>query len=222
MELELLTTGDESPTLYNSELNETYHSRHGARQESEHVYIASGLDELKHKSKIRVFEMGFGTGLNILLANNFAVRNDIHLDITTIELFPLEEKIWRKLDYSHTPEEKSTFIQLHEASWEEQLQVTPQILLHKRKMGLEELEYEKAFDILFFDAFGPDKQPHLWTPEVFSKLYKALDDNGVLVTYSAKGQVRRDLQSVGFNVERIPGPPGKREMLRAKRLERTS
>lgn len=218
MKLEVLTTGDQSPTLFNEELNETYHSRHGARQESEHVYIASGLDKLTHLNSIRVFEMGFGTGLNILLAHQFAQKHKIVLDVTTIELFPLEKEVWSQLDFSINPEEKEVFSHLHELPWEQSQQVNPLFSLLKRKIALADIEYTNSFDILFFDAFGPDKQPHLWTPEIFTLLFNALDQNGILVTYSAKGQVRRDLQSVGFEVERIPGPPGKREMLRAKKV----
>ena len=218
MKLEILTTGDQSPTLYNEELNETYHSRHGARQESEHVYIASGLDELVHLDTIRVFEMGFGTGLNILLAHQFARKQQTRLELTSIELFPLEKEVWSQLDFSINQEEKEVFSQLHELPWEQNQELSPLFSLLKRKTALADIEYANAFDILFFDAFGPDKQPHLWTPEIFTLLYNALDQNGIMVTYSAKGQVRRDLQSVGFEVERIPGPPGKREMLRARKI----
>ena len=218
MKLEVLTTGDQSPTLYNEELNETYHSRHGARQESEHVYIASGLDELVHLDTIRVFEMGFGTGLNILLAHQFAQKHQARVEVTSIELFPLDKEVWSQLDFSINEEEKSVFTQLHELPWEQSQEVNPLFSLLKRKMALADIEYTNAFDILFFDAFGPDKQPHLWTPEIFTLLYNSLDKNGIMVTYSAKGQVRRDLQSVGFEVERIPGPPGKREMLRARKI----
>lgn len=218
MKLEVLTTGDQSPTLYNEELNETYHSRHGARQESEHVYIASGLDELTHLNSIRVFEMGFGTGLNILLAHQFSQKHKIALEVTTIELFPLDKEVWSQLDFSVNIEEKEMFSQLHELPWEEKNVLNSSFSLLKRKLALADIPYQNAFDIIFFDAFGPDKQPDLWTPEIFTLLFNALDQNGVLVTYSAKGQVRRDLQSVGFEVERIPGPPGKREMLRAKKV----
>lgn len=217
MKLAFLITGDKSPTLYNEALNETYHSRHGARQESEHVYIVSGLDVLIHKDTIRVFEMGFGTGLNILLAHQFAGKHQKRVDVTSIELHPLEKEIWSQLDFSKNTEEKEVFTQLHEMIWEEREELGNLFSLEKRKIGLEDISYKKEFDIIFFDAFGPDKQPQLWTPEIFQLLLDSLDTNGVLVTYSAKGQVRRDLQSVGFEVERIPGPPGKREMLRARK-----
>ena len=217
MKLKFITTGDNSPTLYNEELNETYHSRHGARQESEHVYIHSGLTELKNLNTVRVFEMGFGTGLNILLTHEYAALNHQKIDVTSIELFPLEEEIWANLDYSINTSEKETFIKLHQLPWEKRGAIGDHITLLKEKVSLEDIQYENDFDIIYYDAFGPDKQPHLWTPTIFSKLYKLLDYNGILVTYSAKGQVRRDLVSAGFEVERIQGPPGKREMLRARK-----
>lgn len=217
MKLEFIVTGDNSPSLFNPELNETYHSRHGARQESQHVYIKSGLNELTHLSKIRVFEMGFGTGLNILLANNFANLHGIHIEVTSIELFPLPLSITKQLSFSESQQEQEVFESLHCADWEKKANIDKHLTLVKRKMSLEEVCFTAAFDIVFFDAFGPDKQPHLWTPEVFEKLFQLLDEDGLLVTYSAKGQVRRDMQSVGFTVERIQGPPGKREMLRARK-----
>ncbi|MFT4754937.1 MAG: tRNA U34 5-methylaminomethyl-2-thiouridine-forming methyltransferase MnmC [Salibacteraceae bacterium] len=217
MKLEFITTGDNSPSLYNEALNETYHSRHGARQESEHVYIKSGLNELQHLAHIRVFEMGFGTGLNILLTHGFSELHNTKIEITSIELYPLGKEIWSQLDYSVNPNEKNVFRKLQELSWEERGVVSDNMTLLKRKVGLEDIQYQNEFDIIFYDAFGPDKQPHLWTPAIFSKLYNLLDKNGVFVTYSAKGQVRRDLVSAGFEVERIQGPPGKREMLRARK-----
>ncbi len=217
MKLEFLTTGDKSPTLFNRALNETYHSRHGARQESEHVYVISGLDELLHLDTIRVFEMGFGTGLNILLAHQFSELHQKKLDVTSIELYPLDKEIWSQLDFSKSAVEKEVFTKLHQFPWEKRSVLGTYFSLEKRNMGLEDIRYQSEFDIIFFDAFGPDKQPHLWTPDVFQLLFDSLDTNGILVTYSAKGQVRRDLQSIGFEVERIQGPPGKREMLRARK-----
>ncbi|MGB0806295.1 MAG: tRNA (5-methylaminomethyl-2-thiouridine)(34)-methyltransferase MnmD [Salibacteraceae bacterium] len=215
MKLDLILTGDNSPSLYNPELNETYHSKHGARQESEHVYIKSGLNELIHLKEVRVFEMGFGTGLNILLSNNFANQHNKKVTVTSIEAYPLNHEITEKLNYANSAIEQSIFDKLHLAPWEEKTQIDSFLSLTKMNVKLEDVCFTSEFDIVFYDAFGPDKQPHLWTPQIFKKLFELLDDNGILVTYSAKGQVRRDLQSVGFRVERIQGPPGKREMLRA-------
>ena len=217
MDLEFIQTGDNSPTLYHPELNEHYHSTHGAYQESVHVYIKSGLDLFKDKKQISIFEMGFGTGLNVLLAWIFAQENKIQIDLTSIELFPLPKTIWSNLDYYQNEVEKNVFDEMHSRTWEKTHEVSPNFNLTKFKESLLEFNTIKKFDVIFFDAFGPDKQPDLWEIPVFEKLFAMLNPNGILVTYSAKGQVRRNMQAVGFRVERIPGPPGKREMLRARR-----
>ena len=218
MKLEIRITSDNSPTLYNEELNETYHSIHGARQESEHVYIKSGLEEFKNKDEVRIFEMGFGTGLNILLTKNYALTHQLKINVTSIELFPLPEEIWRKLTYPENEIEKSFFEKIHVSEWEKPVVLDADFTLTKLETSLDEVALTNQFDLIYFDAFGPDKQPHLWTIPIFEKLFGMLADGGVFVTYSAKGQVRRDLQTAGFTVERIPGPPGKREMLRGRKL----
>ena len=217
MDLKFVQTGDNSKTLYHSELKEHYHSTHGAYQESVHVYIKSGLDLFKDKKQISVFEMGFGTGLNVLLAWKFAQENHIQIDLTSIELYPLPEEIWSGLDYYQSEEEANVFNELHSSRWEEQKEITSNFCLTKVKTSLLGFETNRKFDVIFFDAFGPDKQPDLWVIPVFEKLFSMMNSNGILVTYSAKGQVRRNMQAAGFTVERIPGPPGKREMLRATR-----
>lgn len=219
MKLRFIETGDRSKTLYHPELNEHYHSTHGAYQESVHVYVKSGLDLFTDKSQIAVFEMGFGTGLNVLLAWLFAQEHKIDVNLTTLELYPLPEKIWQELDYYNNEKEKVVFTKLHSSTWEKENKISSNFCLTKYKISLLEFETEQKFDVLFFDAFGPDKQPDLWVIPVFEKLYSLLKLNGILVTYSAKGQVRRNMQAAGFTVERIPGPPGKREMLRATRKE---
>jgi tRNA U34 5-methylaminomethyl-2-thiouridine-forming methyltransferase MnmC len=215
MSLKIISTSDQSQTLYNDALDETYHSRHGAYQESVHVYITSGLDELKSKKQISVFEMGFGTGLNVLLTQMFAETHEIDIHLTTIELYPLGKEIWSQLEYARTPEERLVYTQLHEAKWEEDTKVSPHFSIRKKKVSLLEFTASAAFDIIYWDAFGPEVQPELWTLEVFQKLFGFLALGGILVTYSAKGQVRRNMVEAGFKVDRLPGPPGKREMLRA-------
>lgn len=217
MDLEIRITKDNSPTLYNEELNETYHSIHGARQESEHVYIKSGLAELTSKKRVDIFEMGFGTGLNVLLTHNFSTDNNLDVNFHSIELFPLGKEVWSKLDYAKNEPEKQFFEAIHKADWETKTQINEHFSLTKEKASLENIQYQSKFDLVYFDAFGPDKQPHLWTTPIFKKLLALLKPGGIMVTYSAKGQVRRDFQEVGFMVERIQGPPGKREMLRCRK-----
>lgn len=215
MKLEVLSTGDKSPTLYNSELDETYHSRHGARQESEHVYIKMGLEYFSNKPEISVFEMGFGTGLNVLLTWGFAQETGVKIDLTTVELYPLPQEIWTALHYAKNQEEQEVFEKLHVIPWEVKNKISETLNVTKIKGALMDIKIESKFDIIYFDAFGPDKQPQLWEPAVFERLYSWLNVGGVLVTYSAKGQVRRDMANAGFIMERLQGPPGKREMLRA-------
>tara|TARA_R110002050_G_scaffold204327_3_gene339783 strand:- start:29130 stop:29786 length:657 start_codon:yes stop_codon:yes gene_type:complete len=214
MKLKIQQTADNSPTLYLSELDETYHSIHGARQESEHVYIQSGLKNFVEKETIRVFEMGFGTGLNVLLTWAFAKENKIIVSVTSTELYPLNESVWSKLTYAKNDEEAAIFRLMHQSNWGELVALDSTISLKKMHCSFLETAIEPSFEVIYFDAFGPDKQPELWTPNVFAKLYDMLTIGGTLVTYAAKGQVRRDMQSVGFRMERILGPPGKREMLR--------
>jgi len=215
MSLKIIPTSDESPTLYNDELDETYHSRHGAYRESVYVYIKMGLDELTHLKNIKVFEMGFGTGLNQLLTWEFAEQHQIKVDVTTIELYPLEEKIWKQLAYYRNEEEKEIYKQLHEAEWEQEHNVSKYLNICKKKTSLFDFNADEVYHIIYWDAFGPEVQPDLWTLEVFQKLYDFLWPEGILVTYSAKGQVRRNMIAAGFEVSKLPGPPGKREMLRA-------
>ena len=217
MGLEIRLTKDNSPTLYNDELNETYHSVHGARQESEHVYIQSGLIEYKDNESVDIFEMGFGTGLNVLLTDNFSTLNNIKVNFHSIELFPLSKEVWSELKYPINNQETEFFNAIHNSKWEENVEIRKGFSLLKEKKSLENIDYSSNFDLVYFDAFGPDKQPHLWTVHIFERLMKLMKPGGVLVTYSAKGQVRRDFQKVGFIVERIQGPPGKREMLRCRK-----
>jgi len=217
MELKLIETGDKSKTLYHLELNEHYHSTHGAYQESVHVYIKSGLDQFVDKPKVSVFEMGFGTGLNVLLSWMFSKEHNKTIDLTTIELYPLRNEIWTQLDYYKNSVQKNVFEKLHQCDWEQPIIIDEHFTFTKHKVSLKEFSTSNKYELIFFDAFGPDKQPELWEIPVFEKLYSILNIGGILVTYSAKGQVRRNMQQAGFTVERIPGPPGKREMLRAKR-----
>ncbi len=215
----IITTKDGSQTLFIPELNENYHSINGALQESMHIYINTGLKLFDKKSEVKIFEVGFGTGLNALVT--YYYRNEIgnKTIFHSVEKYPLTKKEYSTLNYpsiiTSNNELVGVFDKMHSCSWDEITKIDSDFLLKKISGALSDNILENNYHIVYFDAFAPEIQPNLWTVEVFRKMYNALTKNGVLVTYSAKGQVRRNLQSVGFNVERLPGPLGKREMIRA-------
>jgi len=294
-DINLIETSDGSHSLFVPALNETYHSRHGAMQESQWVFIKQGLEyaclnkeprmhefgisntgvtlregAVPERSRLRIHEVGFGTGLNALLAMRWAEEHRVHVHFTTLETHILPMEVVQQLNYSnadlseglmfersreqissqqnpvpersrgqrsreqtpsqqHTvPERGSTaltnhrgqnmrerFLQMHSCPWNKDVAITPHFTLHKAQRRVQDEQAENLFDVVFYDAFGPPTQPEMWTLAIFQRLYAALKSGGIFVTYCAKGQVRRDLQAAGFTVERLPGPPGKREMLRA-------
>ena len=224
MKREIIKTADGSATIYLPQWNEHYHSKHGAVQEAQHVFIKTGLHHFleQHKpQKLSVLEIGFGTGLNALLTLVEAEKKSIQIYYTGVEAYPVLSEELELLEYpSFLTHENAAlaFRKLHEAAWEKKQEISAFFRLKKEKKFFGEITSEEEFDLIYFDAFGPRVQPDLWTEEVFFKMYRALKQHGVLVTYSAKGSVRRALQAVGFVVERLPGPPGKREMLRATKL----
>ncbi|MBI9035270.1 MAG: tRNA (5-methylaminomethyl-2-thiouridine)(34)-methyltransferase MnmD [Bacteroidales bacterium] len=218
MAVKLIKTEDGSHSLFVPELDEHYHSTNGAIQESMHVFINAGLQcVLKHKSVVRIFEVGFGTGLNAILSLQHSQQQMLPMNYTSIEAFPLPDTIYNELNYCEQIDGKlqTQFLSMHQIAWGKDTTINE--LFHLKKINGSFLDYQLSdeFDLIYFDAFGPDKQAELWTQEVFDKCFAMLSANGVLVTYSAKGAVRRSLKAAGFEVERIPGPPGKREMLRA-------
>lgn len=221
MNLTLKLSNDGSHTIYREDIDETYHSIHGAIQEAEHVFIKKGIDYLTKKnilSNINILEIGFGTGLNALLTANYSLDNKQKISYIGIEKHPLDTKIIKKLNYSILIDKvftKKHFDLIHNSEWGKTININKYIALCKIKTTLEELILEENIDLIYYDAFGPKSQPEMWHIDNFYKLYNILSIGGVLVTYCAKGQVRRDLQKVGFDVERLEGPPGKREMLRA-------
>jgi tRNA U34 5-methylaminomethyl-2-thiouridine-forming methyltransferase MnmC len=218
--LEIITTADGSHTLRNPELNETYHSVHGALRESLHVFIDCGLAHCIERHQLRdvsILEVGFGTGLNALLAFQYAVRNKIRIHYTTIEPFPLTEDIWSQLNYTGGDEDRERFRAIHQAQWAETVQLSPDFSLFKAKSSLEQVQLARTYHVIFFDAFAPGKQPELWSLEALAKVITYLKPGGIFVTYSAKGQLKRDLKSLGMTVETLPGPPGKKEMVRGVR-----
>lgn len=213
---ELQETADGSHTLFIPEMDEHYHSVNGAVQESRHVFIEAGL---RHQAKkdITVFEIGFGTGLNAFLTLLDAEENGRKVDYHSVELYPLEPELVQSLNYGNVicPEKKELFQSLHAAPWNETANITNLFTLHKIQGDNNTCPLPEGIDLVYFDAFAPDKQPEMWNQEIFNRLYAHMAEGGILTTYCAKGAVRRMMKEAGYSVERIPGPPGKREMLRA-------
>ncbi len=214
--MELIVTGDGSHTIFVPELNEQYHSVNGAVTESEYVYIEKGFRFCKVKNPT-VFEVGFGTGLNCLLTLAEATRSQRHTKYISIEKYPLEKEMIQKLNYgSLVPGADDFWKKIHFAPWNEATKISEFFTLKKLNADFLDYQFENGdkADVIYFDAFGPDKQPEMWTPAVFSAIFKTTSENGIFVTYSAKGEVRRQLAACGFVMERLPGPPGKNQMLR--------
>lgn len=214
-----MTTADGSTTIHIPEWNEQYHSKHGAIQEAYHVFIKTGFNHLpKDISPIKILEIGFGTGLNALITSLEAKNQSRNVEYCGVEGYPVSQEEMLQLNYATALDHASAeayFQKINEGNWEENFVVHDQFQLIKQEKMFDEIENKKEFDLIYFDAFGARVQPDLWAVSMFQRMYKALKENGVLVTYSAKGSVRRALQEVGFVVERLDGPPGKREMLRA-------
>ncbi|OIR12033.1 tRNA 5-methylaminomethyl-2-thiouridine biosynthesis bifunctional protein MnmC [mine drainage metagenome] len=210
---QVIKTGDGSNSIFIPEMNVAYHSIHGAVQESNHVFIKAGLKPLLHQHQtINIFEMGFGTGLNALLSLQTAVLHQQKINYTTVELFPLTPEEVVELNYAD-----ENFVQLHRCDWEKDMVLNDRFSIHKTNQSLINYSTGKKFNLVYFDAFDPNTQPELWTKEIFEKLFLMMASNGILVTYSSKGNVRRAMLEAGFSVEKIPGPPHKREMIRAKK-----
>ena len=217
MERKVIITADGSSTIYLPEWDEQYHSIHGAIQEAKHVFIKCGLSLFLNK-KVSILEIGFGTGLNSFITFLEASKLNLIIDYVGVEAYPVSEEEIEKLNYVSElkAEEYSTiFSEMHQQEWEIKNEISSKFSLTKRKQFFNEIQDQNKFSLIYFDAFGAQFQPELWTEDIFKLMYLALKKGGVLVTYCAKGSVRRAMQSVGFIVERLPGPPGKREMLRA-------
>lgn len=222
MKRRIITTGDGSKTIQIEEWNEQYHSIHGAINEANHVFIKHGLlffmDNVLdgEGNSISVLEIGFGTGLNAILTLQSSQRFNFPIHYVGVEAYPVDKSEWRQLNYVESlPKDlHSYFNALHELPWNEEHRVSDLFLLEKQQKFFQDIRETETYDLIYFDAFGARVQPELWTESIFKLMFDALKVNGVLVTYSAKGSVRRAMQAVGFEVERLPGPPGKREMLR--------
>ncbi len=221
MKRKIITTADGSKTIYLPEWEEHYHSKHGAIQEAYHVFIKHGLEHVHNSFKptyVSILEIGFGTGLNAIITLHEAEKLQLKIDYTGVEAYPVSEEEIEKLNYTEQLSDKNfkeSFQLLHETSWEERHEITENFSLKKRRQFFSDISDKNRFNLIYFDAFGARVQPELWTEAIFQKMYEAIKPKGILVTYAAKGSVRRAMQAVGFTVERLPGPPGKREMLRA-------
>lgn len=220
MALKIINTSDGSHSIYNDVIHETYHSVHGSINESNHVYINSGLKYFlgqEKKKKVSVLEIGFGTGLNFLLLNNYIQKTEYKVYYHTIEPFPLPEEILKKLNHVTLlgKKTKNIFKTIHQSD-EKDIRIGENIIFKKSKVSLEEVCLEKkSFDIIFFDAFAPSKQPDIWSIQNLSKVYEAMKKNGVLVTYCSSSKFKRSLTDIGFDIEILSGPVGKKEMVRA-------
>ena len=223
MQRNIITTADGSKTIHIQEWDEHYHSIHGAIQEANHVFIKHGLLFFVEKftqQPIKILEIGFGTGLNALLTLLNAKQLNVTVDYVGVEAYPITNQEIEALNYSEqllVNKKDDTFNKLHECTWAENHNITPVFTLTKQKKFFNDIEDKNTYNLIYFDAFGAKVQPELWTEDIFKIMYNALKPDGVLVTYSAKGSVRRAMIAVGFLVEKLPGPPGKREMLRARK-----
>jgi len=218
---QIVKTQDGSNTIFIPEFDETYHSTHGAIQESLHVFVSSGLKFKTELNDINVLEVGFGTGLNALLTFIHSEETNRNIKYTSLEAFPLKWNFVSKLNYIDMIFNGKYFAKykkMHTCCWESFYVISPNFMLRKHNMKLQNVLFENEFDVIYFDAFAPRVQPELWTERVFTSMYLALKPGGVLVTYCAKGSVKRTLTRVGFDLQSIPGPPGKREMSRAIKL----
>ncbi len=220
MKREIINTGDGSTTIHLPEWNEHYHSVHGAIQEARHVFIEMGLKKVlvDNRTDISILEIGFGTGLNALVTWQETQNVPVNIHYSGVEAYPVEEKELEALNYSSeikADNAREIFELLHILPWEQPVELSSNFLIHKQKKFFQDITDIEKYDLVYFDAFGARVQPELWTSVIFSKMFDALVPGGLLVTYAAKGSVRRAMLEVGFRVEKLPGPPGKREMLRA-------
>lgn len=225
MKREIIQTNDGSTTIHLPDWNESYHSKHGAVQEAYHVFIKNGFSlfegteflKIDKTNPIAILEIGFGTGLNAFITFVEAKKTNQVIDYVGVEAYPITLEEAFQMNYVEEIDalESSLFKQIHESNWEEKNKLSEIFLLTKRKQFFQDVKDENAFDLIYFDAFGFRVQPELWSEEIFVSMFKALKANGVLVTYACRTTIKNAMLSAGFSVEKLPGAPGKREMLRA-------
>jgi len=216
---DLIITEDGSHTLFVPAIDECYHSTHGAVQESKHIFIEAALKQCT-KTEIRVLEIGFGTGLNAFLTMIEAERSDKKIHYTSLEKYPVEVRKALQLNYPEAfpAVSRESFELLHTSVWGEEVQIGSNFWLTKTEADFTQFNFNEMFDVVYFDAFSPEKQPEMWSVELFEKIFIQCNPGAALTTYCAKGVVRRAMQSAGFQVERLPGPPGKRQILRSTKI----
>ena len=217
----IFTTQDGSHTIIAEKFGVSYHSKYGAITESEHVFIKAGLHvKAADKKELSILEVGFGTGLNAFMTWLEAERLQLMVKFHSIEAYPITLEECEALNFAeqlNVPDRQADFINMHKSSWEQNIQLSGSFSLYKTQSLLEDYNTLEKFDIVYFDAFGPGAQPELWTESIFVKMYDCLKPGGILVTFCAQGEFKRTLKKAGFEVERLEGPPGKREMTRAKK-----
>jgi len=226
-DIQIIETRDGSSSLLIPEMNETYHSTHGAITESEYVFLKMGVDHFRethpNQKEINILEIGFGTGLNVWLTALAAQLSKTKIKFTSIEKFPLDSNLVDQLNYKDkkkSDEARMVFENIHNSNWEKACQITEWFELTKVQTDITDFNPAgKPFDLIYFDAFAPSKQPEMWSLEVLKKMYDLLVHGGILVTYCAQGQFKRDLKAVGFNTEELDGPPGKKEMTRGTKVD---
>jgi tRNA U34 5-methylaminomethyl-2-thiouridine-forming methyltransferase MnmC len=213
--IRLIETEDGSSSLYREDIRETYHSFHGARGESLHVFIDHGLSCID-KNPIHVLEIGMGTGLNVFLSALYAEQHQLTVQMTTLEPIPIKKELYSQLNYASSAEEQLLIMEIHACDWGHEKRLSDNFLLIKKEEKLEDhLVTSSKYDIVYFDAFAPSKQPEIWSIENLHKCFETLKKGGILTTYCAQGQFKRNLKSVGFEVESLQGAMGKKEMVRA-------
>lgn len=220
MKREIIQTKDGSTSILLPEWNETYHSKFGAIQEAKHVFIKNGLSLFEGKS-VSILEIGFGTGLNAFITYLEAKNVNQKIDYIGVEAFPVSEEDALKMNYVSELEAnsfKEIFLKMHQASWNEKVILDANFTLEKQNKKFQEIADENKYDLIYFDAFGFRVQPELWSLEIFQIMFKALKPNGILVTYACRSSIKNAMLESGFKVEKLNGPPGKREMLRASKL----
>ena len=220
MKREIIQTNDGSTSIYLPDWNESYHSKHGAIQEANHVFIKNGLSLFEGKP-VSILEIGFGTGLNALITYYESLKNQQTIHYVWVEAYPvsIEEVVQMNYPTEINSSLNDAFQLLHTSNWETEIQFNSNFTFKKRKQFFQEIKDSNTFDLIYFDAFGYDKQPELWSVVIFKSMFDALKKNGILVTYACRSILKRNMIEAGFKVEKLPGAPGKREMLRAIKAE---
>ena len=217
MKREIIITDDGSTTIRIPDWDENYHSTHGAIQEAKHVFIKNGLDLFQKQDSISILEIGFGTGLNAFITF-LETLNKEKVNYVGVEAYPISTEEIAQMNYVtelQATQYQAVFDKMHSCDWESQQNITDNFILTKRKQFFQDIEDKEQYDLIYFDAFGFPLQPELWSEAIFKKMYEALLPKGTLVTYACRSSIKNAMLSVGFSIEKLPGAPGKREMLRA-------